>query len=764
MEGEMTVARLTLGLVLLASAGATRALAAVSPAPPAASAPSPDDVSALTVFVDLIVEDARGRPAANLQPEEVVLVQDGVRQKIATLVAKPTPGHYELTYVPAFGKAGAIKLQVLRPGARARGADGTTLKPRVVRPLSPLESELQALLDSRPDGDGFPLHARVLSFAATPEGLQHVFAVEVRVVDLVHDDADLALPAHVQAFVRLKDDEGRVLQRFYLDETIGDAARGRSLGQGLVWTPSVPLRPGRYTVETLARDVATSRVATRQLDFTAFERPAGLRVSSVSFVGTTGVVVRGNRRGAVTPLESADDPLYVKDTPILPTLDLRTSPSGAIKFFATVYPDAASSEAVALRLDLLRDGNIVASSPLVAPPSEKNGEIRYVGGISAKGLKPGLGYALRVQAQQGTTAAFEEAPFTVETSEVAPIRLGQGAPTGAATASASTPRRRPPSDLEEARLLIRRQLYPEAIANLTRLERTTGGGRADLSLLLAVAYYRTGAHKDGEAAARRALELGKDDPATVTDAYILLGRSLAEGEKKAIRADSERLAAAEDAFRHAIESSGGRSTTAQIALLENLLRQGRGDDAQRGLTALLEKPEIEEATAARARQLLQSPRCATEPCLPELSFVTSDGHYATPEDLKGKVVLLSFWASWCKPCMAAVPDLKRLHAHYEKEPFVMVGVNWDHDADAMKTCLETNGIRWAQINDGSDRLGDQLGVRGIPSEILFDHEGVAIGRTTGWGQSSMRDWAGRIDVAIGKAKKAASSAASSPSR
>src|SRR3989442_943854 len=84
----------------------------------------------------------------------------------------------------------------------------------------------------------------------------------------------------------------------------------------------------------------------------------------------------------------------------------------------------------------------------------------------------------------------------------------------------------------------------------------------------------------------------------------------------------------------------------------------RGEEGGGGLQELVAKPGVTDAPAERARQLLKNPRCATEACLPRLSFVSADGHYTTGDELRGKVVLLSFWATWCGPCVAAMPDLK----------------------------------------------------------------------------------------------------------
>ena len=66
----------------------------------------------------------------------------------------------------------------------------------------------------------------------------------------------------------------------------------------------------------------------------------------------------------------------------------------------------------------------------------------------------------------------------------------------------------------------------------------------------------------------------------------------------------------------------------------------------------------------------ESPRS----CLPELNFLDIDGNMLTAESLKGKVVMVNFWATWCKPCIKEIPDLVDAYAKYRDQGFELVGV------------------------------------------------------------------------------------------
>jgi thiol-disulfide isomerase/thioredoxin len=709
-----------------------------------------DSPAALTVHLDLVVEDARGRPSLNLRSDEVVVVQDGVRQTVADLVGRDKPGTYELTYVPQSGKAGAVNVQLMRPGTRARGLDGPALKPRVVNPPSALEAELADVLTARPDVNDFAFETAALRYELAADGVHHALAVEVPITELgATTEKDQAL-AHLQMFARLKDGQGRLLHRFHLDRVVSGTSATQILTQRVVWTAQVHLMPGPYTLEVLVREPASQRLSARRLSFVSPEIPAGLRVSSVALLQPTGAL------GIQDQIREGDDPFAFANDTLMPTLSVKAVPAtGArLRFFTVVYADAASGEPVSLRAELLRSGDIVGSAPLALPQSEAGAPIRYAGALPIGANFPAGSYTLRLRAQQGTQVSFEEAPFEVITeapSALAPVRIGSAtgpspSPSRAAASSADSP------DLAEARRFMKRRQTDEAIHRLKTVVDGPEGQRADVWLLLGAAYFRLGADKDAEAAARRAVVLAKDPP-MLAEAYTLLGSVLANSEKKPVARDSEKLRGAEEAYRKVVEVSGGRAENGHLSLAETLYRLDRAEDARAALKTVLGLDTISATGSNRAHQLLDSPRCATEACLPRLSFV-QDGRLTSAAELRGKVVVLSFWATWCGPCREAVPELKRIHARYEKDPVVMLGVNLDQDRATMQAFLEKNGIVWPQVTEESEGVSDALSVRGIPAEFVFDHEGVFVARTVGWGTSTGGQLSAYIGQAVGKAKKA----------
>ncbi len=116
---------------------------------------------------------------------------------------------------------------------------------------------------------------------------------------------------------------------------------------------------------------------------------------------------------------------------------------------------------------------------------------------------------------------------------------------------------------------------------------------------------------------------------------------------------------------------------------------------------------------------------------PDIELPTPDGKTMKISDLRGKYVLLDFWASWCGPCRRENPNVVRVYQKYKDKGFEILGISLDKSKDKWLQAIQSDGLIWYHISDlkgWQSEAAKLYGVNSIPSTFLLDKEGKIIAR------------------------------------
>ncbi len=117
---------------------------------------------------------------------------------------------------------------------------------------------------------------------------------------------------------------------------------------------------------------------------------------------------------------------------------------------------------------------------------------------------------------------------------------------------------------------------------------------------------------------------------------------------------------------------------------------------------------------------------------PEISVVSLDNQQLTLASLKGKVVLLNFWATWCPPCREEIPSMMKLNSFMAGKPFQMVCVSVDEGGKkAVETFFKNTGFTLPAYTDPSGQVAKTYGITGVPETFVIDKNGIIVKKVIG---------------------------------
>ena len=173
------------------------------------------------------------------------------------------------------------------------------------------------------------------------------------------------------------------------------------------------------------------------------------------------------------------------------------------------------------------------------------------------------------------------------------------------------------------------------------------------------------------------------------------------------------------------------SNYASSFLIENLPIENYFDIHDTVLSTLIKLYPDNFFIKNKYEQIASTKKTAINSIAPEIALPDTSGNIIRLSSLRGKIVLIDFWASWCGPCRRESPNMVKLYETYHNQGFEIFGVSLDQSRTNWLSAIESDGLSWIHVSDlkrWQCQAGIDYGIRSIPSTVLIDKEGRIIAK------------------------------------
>ncbi len=109
---------------------------------------------------------------------------------------------------------------------------------------------------------------------------------------------------------------------------------------------------------------------------------------------------------------------------------------------------------------------------------------------------------------------------------------------------------------------------------------------------------------------------------------------------------------------------------------------------------------------------------------PDFTLVDLEGNQVSLSDFRGKTVFINFWATWCPPCRAEMPEIEAVYQEYKDKGVVVIGVDIQEAEEEVRQYVQQGGFSWTFVLDTSGRVTADYKIVAIPTSFFIDGEGI----------------------------------------